>query len=145
MRIQWTPSLSVGIDEVDALQRDFFVAAERLAGSVTASDAVFEAALRALADVARAQFAAEERWLREAAEPSLPRHELEHRRFLDDLVSYSTQLARGQRAGLDALRLANWVNDWILAHMAGADRDLAKAVRASSPEERRRRMKLASA
>ena len=99
MRIQWTPSLSVGIDEIDRLQRDFFAAAERVTRTTTATDVVFEAALRSLLDVACTQFAAEERWLREAADPSLPRHELEHRRFLADLASYANQVSHGQRAG----------------------------------------------
>jgi hemerythrin-like metal-binding protein len=144
MRIQWTPSLSVGIDEIDRLQRDFFAAAERVTRTTTATDVVFEAALRSLLDVACTQFAAEERWLREAADPSLPRHELEHRRFLADLASYANQVSHGQRAGVDALRLSGFVADWVAAHVSGVDRDLARAAR-TAPEARRAKIKLASA
>jgi hemerythrin-like metal-binding protein len=145
MRIQWTPSMSVGIEEIDRLQREFFAAAERVSRATTATDVVFEAALRSLLEVACTQFAAEERWLREASEPSLPRHELEHRRFLADLASYANQVAQGQRARVDALRLSGFVGDWIAAHVSGADRDLARAARTATPQERRSKIKLASA
>jgi hemerythrin-like metal-binding protein len=145
MRIQWTPSLSVGIEEVDLLQQELFAAADRVTRTTTATDIVFEAALRSLLDVASKQFAAEEQWLREAGDPSLSRHELEHRRFLADLATYAGHVSGGRRASVDALHLSGFVADWIAAHVAGADRDLARAVRAATPEERRARMRLVSA
>jgi len=142
MRIQWTPSLSVGIEDVDRLQRDFFAAADRVTRATTSADVVFEAALRSLLEIACAQFSAEERWLREVGEPSLARHELEHRRFLADVASYANHVSEGRRGAVDALHLSTFVADWISAHVSGADRDLARAARAATPEERRARMKL---
>ena len=144
MRIQWTPSLSVGIEDIDRLQRDFFAAADRVTRATTAADVVYEAALRSLLEIACAQFSAEERWLREAGEPTLARHELEHRRFLADVATYANQVAEGKRGNVDALHLSSFVADWVTAHVAGADRDLARAARAATPEERRARMKLVS-
>jgi hemerythrin-like metal-binding protein len=144
MRIQWTPAHAVGIDDVDRLQRDFFSAADRLTRATTSPDVVFEAALRSLLEISAAQFSAEERWLREAGDPSLARHELEHRRFLADLATYANHVAGGRRATVDALHLSSFIADWVAAHVSGADRDLARAARAATPEERRARMKLVS-
>lgn len=134
MRIQWTPSLSTGIEEVDRHQRELFGAVERVAAAPTAPDVVLESALRRLHDVALGQFAAEERWLRAAADPALVRHELEHRRFLSDVAEAADQLARGDRASVDALGLAAFLAGWLAAHVAGCDRELAHAARAPRPD-----------
>lgn len=138
MHIQWTPSMSVGIDEVDRRQRDFFAAAERVTRATSAPDVVLEAALRWLLEVACAQFAAEEQFLREAGHASLTRHELEHRRFLADVAALAARVGAGERASVDAVRFAGFVADWVTAHVEGADRDLARAASTPPPKPARR-------
>jgi hemerythrin len=138
MRIDWTPSLQTGVDEVDRYQRDVFAAVERVARATTAPDVVLESALRRLLDAASTQFAAEERWLRGAGDPALVRHEFEHRRFLSDVAAAAEQLARGDRIAVDALDLTAFVSGWLAAHVADCDRELARAARRaaeSSPDE----------
>jgi hemerythrin-like metal-binding protein len=133
MRIEWTPSLSTGVEDVDRNQRQLLAAVERVAGATTAPNIVLESALRHLLEVAREQFAAEERWLRSAGDPSLVRHELEHRRFLADVGGAAERLARAQRASVDALDLAGFVSGWLAAHLDESDRALARAARAAQP------------
>jgi hemerythrin-like metal-binding protein len=139
MRIDWTPSLQTGVEEVDRYQRDVFAAFERVARATTAPDVVLESALRRLLDAASTQFAAEERWLQDAGDPALVRHELEHRRLLTDVAAAAEQLARGERAAVDALDLTAFVSGWLAAHVADCDRELARAARAvaGSPPEGR--------
>lgn len=133
MRIEWTPTLSTGVEDVDRHQRDLLAAAERVAAATTAPNVVLESALRRLLEVARDQFAAEERWLRGAGDPALVRHELEHRRFLADVGGAAEHLARAQRASVDALDLAGFVSGWLSAHLADCDRALAQAARGERP------------
>jgi hemerythrin-like metal-binding protein len=132
MRIEWTPSLSVGIDEIDRHQRDLCAAAERLVGAAGARDGELEALVRRLLEIARAQFAAEERCLRDADAPALVRHAHEHRRFLDDLGAIADQLARGERAAVDRLDVARFVGTWIASHVKHSDRDVERAARTAA-------------
>ncbi len=127
MPIEWTPSLSVGIEEIDRHQRDLYAAADRLVSAAGASDVELEGLVRRLLETARAQFAAEERWLRAADEPAVVRHAHEHRRFLDDLLAIADQLARGERAAVDRLDVAGFVGTWITLHVTRSDRDVARA------------------
>lgn len=132
MRIEWAPSLSVGIEEIDRHQRDLFAAADRLVSAAGAGDGELEALVRKLLETARAQFAAEERWLRAANEPAVVRHAHEHQRFLADLLSIADQLARGDRAAVDRLDVARFVGAWITLHVTRSDRDVARAARAAA-------------
>lgn len=126
MRIEWTPSYSVGIDEIDRHQRDLCAAAQRLVAASGTRDGELEAIVRKLLEIARAQFAAEERFLRAASEPTLVRHAHEHRRFLDDLGAIADQLSRGERAAVDRLDVARFVGTWITSHVTHSDRDVER-------------------
>lgn len=134
MHVQWTSS--VGIEEIDRRRPELFAAAERLTRATHAPDVVFEAALRWLLEVACAQFAVEEQYLRDAGHATLTRHESEHRRFLADVASLASRVAAGERASVDALRLSAFVTDWMAAHGAGADRELAGAAGARGEKRR---------
>ncbi len=126
MRIEWTPYLSVGIDEIDRQQRDLYAVAEQVVEATRDGDRKLENLVRRLIEVASAQFAAEERWMRSAGAPAIVRHAHEHRRFVEDLTAAADQLARGERAAVDALDLARFVPTWISSHVSGSDRDLAR-------------------
>lgn len=127
MRIEWTPSYSVGIDEIDRHQRDLCAAAQRIVGAAGARDGELEALVRKLLETASAMFTAEERFLRAAGEPTLVRHAHEHRRFLEDLGAIADQLARGERAAVERLDVARFVGTWITSHVTHSDRDIERA------------------
>lgn len=132
MRIAWTPSLSVGIEEIDRRQRGLYEAANGLVAAAGAGNGELEARVRRLLDHARSQFEAEERWLVDAKDPAIVRHAHEHRRFLEDLEGIAAQLARGQREAVDALDVRTFVPAWIGAHVSRSDRDLVRARRAAN-------------
>jgi len=129
MRLEWTPSHSVGIEEIDEHQRNLYGEADRLVAAAGSENGELEAQVRRLLEVARAQFSAEERWLREGHEPAIVRHAHEHRRFLDDLVGIADQLARGLRPEVDALDLGEFVSTWIGSHASWSHPDLRRAGR----------------
>jgi hemerythrin-like metal-binding protein len=136
MSIQWIPSLSVGVEEIDAKQRELHSAADGIVAAAGAGDREREAALRRLLETARALFAEEERLLASAQDLALVRHSHEHRRFTEDLAVTLEQLARGDRAAVDALDLGGFVGAWVASHVARSDRELARiagAARARSP------------
>lgn len=132
MRIEWTPSFSVGIDEIDRHQRDLCTAAQRLVSAGGTRDGELETLVRKLLEIARALFAAEERFLRAAEEPTLVRHAHEHRRFLEDLGAIADQLSRGERAAVERLDVARFVGAWIASHVTYSDRDVERAAHAAA-------------
>ena len=132
MRIEWTPSLSVGIESIDRHQRDLYAAADQLATAAVAGDGELEALVRRLLETARAQFAAEERLLHAAGAPAVVRHAHEHERFLSDLTTIADQLARGDRAAVERLDVPRFVGAWITSHVTRSDRDLVRAGRSGT-------------
>lgn len=127
--IEWTPSLSVGIAEIDGHQRDLYAAAQRVVAGAGTGDRELEALVLRLVEAARTLFAAEERVLQEAVAPTLVRHAHEHQRFLQDLAGVAENLARGERKAVNALDLARFVPSWLSSHLSRSDRDLARLAR----------------
>ncbi len=126
MWIQWHSGHAVGIESIDAKQRDLLHRTNRLAETVRAGR-TDEALMRLelLRAAAAAQFAEEEARLREAGARSLARHAWEHARFLTDLDLLATDVGS---SGLDALlsvRFTSWLPRWIDIHVARTHGDLA--------------------
>ncbi|MBK9516597.1 MAG: hypothetical protein IPO09_04425 [Anaeromyxobacter sp.] len=128
MHVGWNQSLATGIEEIDAHQLELFRRATHLVEAARSRRAPeTRAHLARLAEVAVVLFETEERTLREVGAPSLERHALEHRRFLDDLEVVSHELARRGADALVDLGVARFVASWLEAHVSGTDRDLGQA------------------
>lgn len=132
MSIEWTPSVAVGIEEIDRQQRELYAAAGRLVAATGAGDGELEALVRRLLETAREQFEAEERCLADAGDAALVRHAREHQRFLEDLAIIAEQLAEGRRDAVERLDVARFVGAWIAAHVTRSDRDLVRAGKAGA-------------
>lgn len=124
MDAQWT-ALAFPDARLASLHQELLRDAEALVTAAARPAATGELAQLALSllDTARVQFEAEERRLRAGRARSLVRHAHQHQRFLSDLTALATTAARGDAAGLRALRPERWIPDWLVAH-AGTDREL---------------------
>ncbi len=125
MWIQWHSGHAVGIDSIDAKQRDLLHRTNRLGQTVRAGR-VDEALMRLelLRVAAAVQFAEEEARLREAAAKSLPRHAWEHERFLADLDQLADDVGRRGLVALTGVRFTSWLPRWIDIHVARTHGDL---------------------
>ncbi|BDG05341.1 bacteriohemerythrin [Anaeromyxobacter oryzae] len=129
MPIQWTPSLAVGVPEIDAQHQELFRRAERLIVALRAGDRSEVGPLfRYLSEYVVAHFEAEERLMRARSYPEHGGHEAEHRKFRADFQELAARFDEKGPTALLALTLHNWLSDWLRRHIGGADRDLGRFV-----------------
>lgn len=124
--IEWSPDLSVGIEEIDSQHGELFERASRFAeglGSRTRDEV--EQLLAYLRHYASVHFAAEEEWMRITGYPAAALHRAEHQRFLRELLSLAGEHAR-RGAGLRSQAVADWLRRWLVAHLGTHDAALSE-------------------
>lgn len=131
MVIEWTPSLSVGVEEIDRQHQELFRRAERLMVALRVGDrSEIAPLLEFLSEYAEAHFEAEEREMDRHAYPGAGEHRVEHDDFRKTLVKLSRDLEARGTSPLLVLSLHNWLSDWLRRHVGGADQALGRFLRA---------------
>ncbi len=126
---EWTPSLAVGIPEIDAQHEELFRRAGRFLAALEApSRQEVGILLSYLRLYAVAHFGAEEAWMREIGYPGYRRHHEEHDRFVKDLLAFSAEHERKGRLGVAPERVAEWLRRWLEEHVSRTDGELARFV-----------------
>jgi hemerythrin len=127
MAIQWTPSLAVGVAEIDDQHQELFRRAERLIVALRAGDRSEVGPLVGyLTEYVVAHFAAEERLMAAAAYPEAQGHRAAHEKFKEDFAALTRAFDQKGATALVALTLHNWLSDWLRRHVGGADLDLGR-------------------
>lgn len=127
MTLEWTTALAVGVAPIDEQHQELFRRAERLILALRAGDrSEVEPLLRYLADYIVSHFECEERWMAQAEYPGLEPHRDAHRRFRDDFQEMTREYQRKGPTPLVALTVHNWLADWLVRHIGGADVELAR-------------------
>lgn len=127
MVIEWTPSLSVGVAEIDAQHQEMFRRAERLIVALRTGDrSEVQPLLEFLADYVIEHFEAEEREMRAAGFPEYAAHKAAHDAFRRDFEELAGEVQRSGASPLAALTLHNWISDWLRRHIAGVDQELGR-------------------
>lgn len=87
MPLEWTPALSVGVEEIDGQHRELFRRAGRLLDGIRRGDPEeIDELVEYLHRYAISHFGAEEAAMRETRYPGYARHKAEHDRFISDLL-----------------------------------------------------------
>lgn len=127
--IAWTPSLSVGVEEIDAQHKELFRRADAfLTGLETRSRQDVAVLLSYLRRYAVMHFGEEESWMRESGYPAYREHKAQHDKFLRDLEALTVEHARRGRPGLEPMRVASWLGRWLMEHVSSSDVRLAQFV-----------------
>jgi hemerythrin len=95
--IQWTQALAVGVPEIDAQHQELFRRAER-----------------------------EERYMHEIGFPGLEAQRSAHNAFRDEFAMMVTEFERKGPTPLVALRIHNWLSDWLRKHVGGMDVEIGR-------------------
>lgn len=130
MEVEWHPSLASGNAEIDGQHQEIL---RRLADLVEALEQgrteEIGTLYEFLGDYVVEHFAAEERAMRETAYPGVNVHCAAHERFVREYGElHRLYQATGPSFAI-AVRTATWVQDWLRAHIFGADRALARHLR----------------
>lgn len=119
----WSNVYSIGIDDIDAQHKGFFVASHKLYEKIlerSANDAVIEA-LTFMRDYAQSHFQTEEAFMRKHEYPGLDEHLRLHAQFMDTLARLETDLSNfGPDEDL-ANRALDITQDWLINHIADED------------------------
>jgi len=127
--IKWTPDLALGIEEIDAQHQELFRRADRfvsgLKGSTRQDVGILLSYLRLYCVT---HFGAEESWMRKVSYPGYEQHKAEHDRFIEHILELSREHERRGSPGLEAERVASWLEHWLEEHLSGTDRAFARFV-----------------
>jgi hemerythrin len=127
--LQWTPALSVGVDEIDAQHAELFRRAERLITALRAGDRSQVLPLLAyLEEYVGTHFDLEERLMRELRYPGREAHAAAHQGFRKDFGAMVREFRRSGPTALVALTIHNWLSDWLRMHLGGVDKELGAFV-----------------
>ena len=129
--IRWKPSMSVGIDEIDAQHQEIIRrASEFLVSLSDRSRQDTGILLSYLRLYCATHFGAEEDWMRQSAYPGLADHQNEHDAFARKLLALGVEHEKRHGPGLQPATVAAWLDEWLTAHVAGSDIALARHLRA---------------
>ena len=123
--LQWTPALSVGVEEVDEQHRELFRRAERLIAALRGGHREEVVPLLSfLEGYVVLHFEAEEKLMRERRYPALEAHAAAHKKSREDYADVMMQFLRTGPTALVALTVHNWLSDWLRSHIAGMDQEM---------------------
>jgi hemerythrin len=126
MPLEWSPSLSIGVEEIDAQHRELFRRAGRLLQEIRSGD---REEIVELVDYlhryAVTHFGAEESAMRDAGYPGYDRHKAEHDRFIEDLLEIAVENEERGSASV-APRLEEWLGGWLRDHVSRTDGELGR-------------------
>ncbi len=122
MALQWTDSLSVGIESIDRQHQQLVQILTKLETAAHSGErrGVLTQGVTDLVIYTQTHFKAEERLLEEQAYPGAPAHKAEHAAFMRSLAQFQRDLPGG-RASL-ALDLVQFLSEWLRTHINGTDK-----------------------
>ncbi len=133
MPLEWTPALSVGIEEIDDQHRELFRRAARLLEGIRRGDPEeIDELVDYLHRYAVSHFGAEEDAMRSARYAAYPRHKAEHDRFIADLLELSVENDEGGGAFV-AVKIDHWLSGWLRDHVSRIDTELGRFLRQRRP------------
>lgn len=128
--VQWHPSLASGNAEIDGQHQEIF---RRLADLVGALERgrrdEIPRLFDFLGDYVISHFGAEERAMATVRYPGAGVHAAAHARFVKEFGELRALYDATGPSFAIAVKTATWVQDWLKAHIYGADRVLARFLR----------------
>ncbi len=125
--LKWTPSLAVGIDEIDEQHQELFRRAERFVASLdTADRQEIGILLSYLRMYCVTHFGAEEAWMRDVRYAGYAEHKAEHDRFVKDILRMSDEHERRGGPGLEAMKIGTYLSRWLKDHVTRTDSAFAR-------------------
>lgn len=133
MAIQWDPSLSVGVKQIDEQHQELFRRVNELVDAMHRgqSKAQLGEMLSFLSVYVVQHFGAEEKLMSERWYPGAGAHRRQHADFVKTLGRVKADFdARGATSQL-AIAVNTFVCTWLREHVAGSDRELGRFLEAA--------------
>ncbi|WP_295880264.1 bacteriohemerythrin [uncultured Thiohalocapsa sp.] len=124
--VEWSDSLSVGIEEIDTQHRTLVDLVNELNDAIEHrhGNAVVGQVLGRLEAYTRIHFAVEEGLMRVLGYPDLAAHKREHARLADQLADLRERFDGGRKAL--GFELMHFLKLWLTSHIMECDQDYAR-------------------
>ncbi|GAB6126641.1 bacteriohemerythrin [Humidesulfovibrio idahonensis] len=124
-RIEWQPSLAIGIQSIDEQHKDLLQTFNALIDKQEHSglSCPAEDLVARLKTFAAEHFHIEEGYMQAFSYPDLPAHMTEHEAFLGTVATFENACAAGSAT---AEAILKFLEEWISGHLAGADRQMGR-------------------
>jgi len=131
--IEWSPNLSVGVDDMDQQHRKLISLVNQFHDALKAGkgDDASKGILIQLVQYTHTHFAAEEQLQARYGYPELAAHNKLHA----ELIAQVNQMVEKIKAGkmVSAVTIANFLKDWLTQHILGTDKLYGQFITASAP------------
>ena len=130
MQMQWTPSLAVGHELIDAQHQELFRRFDALVRALSEADRAAVGQLYDfLGEYVVSHFAEEERLMGATGYPATAIHRAAHERFIRDYEDLKKLYAAAGPSAAVTVKTQTWVFDWLKAHICGTDMRFAEWLR----------------
>jgi hemerythrin len=134
MLIDWSDEYLIGIDKIDEQHKEFFAKVHRVYEACLESEGenVVQETLDFLKNYAIEHFRSEEAFMREYEYPDVEEHSKLHAEFLDEYTKLSDEFSDLGTSQVLADNIVDTVQNWLIEHIADADRYYATHVKSRS-------------
>ena len=128
--LEWKDTYNIGVKEIDNQHRGLFDLISKLFNSrlYEPDGKYFILTLNKFVEYAQVHFSTEERYMQEAHYPMFAEHQNEHELFIEE-ISKLARDAENKEPDIENKTL-DFLKNWYIAHILGADRDLEKSFQA---------------
>ncbi len=128
--IQWTPSLAIGIQEIDEQHQAIIKLANELRKEKTRGNArAANETLRFLRNYMNDHFALEEKLMQDLDYPGLENHKQQHELFINHVIFFEIEKEFGLANEQMQTDILAFLRDWISDHIAAHDKALGAFAR----------------
>jgi len=122
--LQWSNSISVRVDSIDAQHKKLFDITNRLIDIFEAGSGEFLTVISELVEYTTIHFHDEQMVMMNAKFPGLAAHMVEHNKFIAKVEEFLQAYGEGQK---DIGRtMIVFLRDWLFAHTSGLDMEFAQ-------------------
>lgn len=116
----WKDEYLLGVDEMDEEHKTLVEKINNLAVAIEVGkvNGKLKSAFKDLFDYTREHFSREEVYQASIAYPDLEAHKELHRKLIEQLAGFSSELERGQ---LRPVEIMSFINNWLIKHILGVD------------------------
>lgn len=130
-KVEWNDSYLLGIPEIDLQHKKLIAVANDLYDAASGSEEKYKLnmakVLKNLTDYTVYHFSAEEAFMRQYGYGGADMHKVAHDSFISEVNNQIKKLSSGTRE--DGLRFYSYIANWVLTHIAKADRVWAAFVK----------------
>jgi len=126
VKIEWDPTLEVGIEAIDEQHKELFRRLDRLLQAMQAHQGAIEVGrlLDYLGEYVVTHFGQEETVMRDWDYPGYAAHKAEHEAFLEDFQTLRAEYLSSGPSAVITIRVTNRVTAWLREHIYRIDRAL---------------------